>query len=499
VRSQILAIEHIAQPGGFRLIIPIDNAPEERDSGVYAFGDWTLNYLSNQLIRGPEVLSIEHRHAALLRLLVSSNNQVVTRDEIFRVVWQRKVVNEESLAVAISQLRKLLNDDARSPRFIKTIPSVGYQFIAPVSVVPTETASPVTKPASRSRLLVVSTAIVALIATAAGFWIHSEQSVPANRSTDNTQLTNAVALLNSNDESSWRQAVADFRRILETEPNNAKAWLGLAEAKMRLLGNKQIQDDNYLELTTLLNKALANDSSLARAHLWLSQLLVWHDQNFKEAQRHFEIALQLDPKDELIQLHYAHFLMVQKRFVEARKQIGTIRNLDPLQYSQTQLAWVRMMEGDYQAAAAELDRIAATETPDEDFHRAALNVYFHLGDEARTFSHMQWFFKHANLDQHKVDAINRQFQTSGMKGVYQWLLDHKEVADVGHFTPPLSWARYAVAVNQRDTAINFLQKAFNEHHLHTQCVAADPLYQPLYDDQRFRELISDRALPSSTN
>lgn len=487
-----LAPDILQTPEDRRLIIPTDNIAEVRDSGVYTFGEWTLNYLSNQLIRGTEVLSIEHRHAALLRLLVSSNNQVVTRDEIFRVVWKRKVVNDESLAVAVSQLRKLLNDDARSPTYIKTIPSVGYQFIAPVSILATPTPTNAKRRYRWMRYAFAAAAAFIIVATA--IWIQAHHSKANNPQQINQLLTSATSLLNSSDAANWRQAVAEFRQILETDPKNAKAWLGLAETKMRLLGTKQIQDDNYLELTTLLKKALSNDPSLARAHLWLARLLVWHDQNFKDAQHHYETALQLDSKDEVIQLYYTHFLMIQKRFDEARRQIGTIRDLDPLQYSQTQMVWVRMMEGDYSAAAAELDRIAATEAPSEDFHRAALNVYFHLGDEQRAFGHMQWFFQNANLDQSKVTTLNRQFESAGLKGVYQWLLDSKETADVGQFTPPLSWARYAIAANQRDTAINFLKKAFDEHHLHTQCVAADPLYQPLYSDQRFKQLIAERAL-----
>lgn len=483
------------------MTISSDNIPEVRDSGVYAFGEWTLNYFTNQLIRDTEVLSIEHRHAALLRLLVSSGNQVVTRDEIFRVVWQRKVVNEESLAVAISQLRKLLNDDARAPRYIKTIPSVGYQFIATVVAQPLPTQpEPTTKPASRRKFYFAAATAAGLILTAMFFWIHHQHEVSANLiKQNNAQLSAAKALLLGGEPSRLHEAVAAFRQILAKDPNNAKAWLGLAEAKMWLLGNKQTEDANYQELSTLLQKALTIDPSLARAHLWLARLLVWHDQNFKVAQQHFETALQLDSKDEDIQLHYAHFLMIQKRFDDARTQIGNVRNLDPLQYSHTQMVWVRMIEGNYQAAATELDRIAATEEEDDEFHRAALNVYFHLGDEQRAFGHMQWFFHNANLSEDKIDTLNKQFQRSGLKGVYQSLLDSKETADIGQFTPPLSWARYAVAANQKDTAIKFLKMSFDEHHPHTQCVAADPMYQPLYDDRRFRQLISDRALPSSAN
>ena len=467
---------------------------EPSDFDVYMFGDWKLNCLTNQLIQGDSIQPIEHRHATLLRLLITSNKKVLTRDDIMRTVWQRKVVNDESLAVAISQLRKLLNDDARSPRFIKTIPGVGYQFIAQSSVLQPvehvlESALHARAWAHRSKVMWI--AAILLIAVTAVGWAQWHQHSTITAVVPNTdKLTAATTLLNTGKAANLRQAIPIFRDILAGDPNNGKAWLGLAEAKMFLLGNKQIEADNYLELMTLLRKALAIDPNLARGHLWIARLVLWHDRNLGEAQTHFETAMKLGSNDELIQMHYTYFLMVQKRFNEARSQIGNLRNRDPLQFSQTQMAWVYLLEGNYHAAAAELDRIAATEGEDEDFHRAAQNVYLHLGDERRTFTHMQWFFNHAKLDPDKVAQLNHQFAMAGMKGVYQLLLDTKETADLGQFTPPLSWARYAVAVHQKDVAINYLKQAFDDHSLHTQCVAADPLYEPLYNDRRFRKLLA---------
>jgi len=414
-------------------------------------------------------------------------------------VWQRKVVNDESIAVAISQLRKLLNDDARTPRYIKTIPGVGYQFIAftasdnVLSSAPNEVTA-TTGSHNRFQRPVVwigaAAILVALILASAQRYIAPATSAMLN---DETQMVTAMQLMSTGQEAALRKSIVIFHEVLHRDANNANAWLGLAEAKMRLLGDRQVETENYLELLTLLRKALSIEPSLARAHLWMANLIFWHDRNFDEARYHYETGMRLDPNDELIQLHYAHMLMVQKHFDEARDQIGNVRNLDPLQYSSTQLAWVYLLEGNYQAAAKELERIAATEETSEDFHRAAQNVYLHLGDEQRTFTHLQWFFQHANFDQEKVALLNQQFAFHGIKGVYQWLLDTKEPADLGQFTPPISWARYAVAANRKDIALDYLKQAFDTRHLHTQCVAADPLYQPLYKDQRFHQLITSNV------
>lgn len=67
----------------------------------------------------------------LLRLLVSSGQQTLSREHILDqmrgIEWETV---DRSVDILISRLREKLRDDPRKPRFIRTIRSVGYQFIA---------------------------------------------------------------------------------------------------------------------------------------------------------------------------------------------------------------------------------------------------------------------------------------------------------------------------------------------------------------------------------
>ncbi len=68
----------------------------------------------------------------LLCYLAKNNHQVVSRNELLDNVWQGQVVSDDVLNVAISSLRKLLGDSPKEPRYIKTVPRLGYQLIAPL-------------------------------------------------------------------------------------------------------------------------------------------------------------------------------------------------------------------------------------------------------------------------------------------------------------------------------------------------------------------------------
>lgn len=69
-------------------------------------------------------------------VLAARAGEVVSRDTLLEAVWHGKVVTEESLTRAISELRKALGDKANTPSYIQTIPKKGYRLLcnpAPVS------------------------------------------------------------------------------------------------------------------------------------------------------------------------------------------------------------------------------------------------------------------------------------------------------------------------------------------------------------------------------
>lgn len=71
--------------------------------------------------------------AALLELLVRHPRELVKRGEIQEHLWADRVLDvDRSINFCIRQLRAILDDDAKRPRFIETLPRQGYRFIAPV-------------------------------------------------------------------------------------------------------------------------------------------------------------------------------------------------------------------------------------------------------------------------------------------------------------------------------------------------------------------------------
>lgn len=484
-------------------LVPSQANLAHEENSLYLLGPWTLNADTNQLSQGNLCVDLEYRLCSLLVYFLQRPQQILGKDEILKAIWPRKVVNEDSLAVAISQLRKILDDNPRAPTYIKTIPGVGYQYIwqvreQAVAEVQMPVAPPSYKKSQPLLLKPVAIALVAALGIGCYFLgVHSHSAPVAEDAVDNrTPYERAASLLASHSQDDMRQAVPLFRRAIALDPANDLAYLGLAETKIDLLGESLVSDtDAYKELRALLSRALELNPQLARAHMWLGVLFMRHDRNFRAAEDHFKASLALNPNDDHCHFLYEQMLLVEKRFGEAREQIALARATNPLTYPYTYLVWVYLLEHNYDLAAHELDRIAATEMEDSFFHTAAQNVYYQMGDEQKAYEHMQWFFNRRGYSPVKKSELEHEFLQGGLRAVYAWLLAHKEAADVGQYTPPLSWARYAVALGKKEEALDFLEQAYEKRQFRLLCAVTDPRYDPLRNEPRFLQLLQKITSP----
>jgi len=69
----------------------------------------------------------------LLAYLVGNKNRAVTKDEIFRKVWEDSITSDNTLNVHIRHLREKIEENPNKPDYIKTIWGTGYIFEAPGS------------------------------------------------------------------------------------------------------------------------------------------------------------------------------------------------------------------------------------------------------------------------------------------------------------------------------------------------------------------------------
>ena len=109
------------------------------------FAEFELDKARRRLYRDGEQVQIYAKAIDLLEFLVDRNGSVVAKDEILNHVWPDQFVEEANLSVQISALRKALGETKNEPRFLVTVPGVGYKFVGnvqrPTSEIVTENRS----------------------------------------------------------------------------------------------------------------------------------------------------------------------------------------------------------------------------------------------------------------------------------------------------------------------------------------------------------------------
>ena len=85
------------------------------------------------ITRAGQAIELRAKALTLLMFLVDQRHRIVSKEEIFDRVWPNTAVMDATLAGCIQEIRRALGDDAKHPLIIRTVPKLGYRFVAPVN------------------------------------------------------------------------------------------------------------------------------------------------------------------------------------------------------------------------------------------------------------------------------------------------------------------------------------------------------------------------------
>jgi TolB-like protein/DNA-binding winged helix-turn-helix (wHTH) protein/Tfp pilus assembly protein PilF len=103
----------------------------------FRFGPYESRLRTRELYKHGSKLKVRPQPLQVLNLLLSHAGDVVTREELRQQLWSSEtfVDFEHSLNTSVKEIRGVLGDSAAEPRFIQTLPKLGYRFIAAVEVI----------------------------------------------------------------------------------------------------------------------------------------------------------------------------------------------------------------------------------------------------------------------------------------------------------------------------------------------------------------------------
>ena len=126
---------------------------------VYRFDDFVVDPETWRLSRDGQEINLKPMVLELLIYLIVNRGRLVTRQELMDTVWGDTVISESALTKAAARLRKVLGDDSATHRYLETVRSRGYRFVADVEEI--ESRDQPALPSGKSRAATARRAVMA--------------------------------------------------------------------------------------------------------------------------------------------------------------------------------------------------------------------------------------------------------------------------------------------------------------------------------------------------
>lgn len=448
------------------------------------FEGFVLDRLAGQLSRQGESVALAPQPFKLLDYFVSHPGRLISRDELQARVWGSEtfVDFERGLNFCILQVRTALGDDAKTPRFIETVPRRGYRFVAQVL--------PDTPAARRFRWApaAIALSVLAVLLTA-GFFLSRNPAPGVINADAHEEYLRGRNLWNQRRTPEVRESIVHYRKALVHDPRFALAWVGIAESQHLLQMRDHITPLKARdEIHKAVQQALIADPSLPSAHSAAGTLAFWYEWDWVAAERHFKKALQLDARDVGAHHDYGWLLIARGRAKEGIAQIMRAQQLDPISpRAGIDLAWAYIYMGEFDRAIAASRRVLERNPEFEEAWRCIEHAHLMKDDYAGALE----------AARHRLTALGRTADVAAISArpPREAMLELRRInlrrfeerAAVG-WVDPYSVAAEHALLGDTDRALTLLERAIEARSTNVPLMGVDPMLRSLRGDARFERL-----------
>lgn len=302
---------------------------------IHAFGAFELDTEALELRKSGLRRHVPPQVFRVLVHLVESEGRVVTRSELRSLIWGECSVVEfdQGLNFAIHRIRVVLDDSARSPRFVETLPKIGYRFLAPVfHLEPTAPAPTISLPPPATEKPKDRRPAWFLIAACCLFDLgHAatrERTPPHVATSARAAMERGLASA-AEGISGKRRSIPHFREAVRLDPRLAEAHYAMAQTYLDLARQGGLEPRPALvEARQAADRAIhIEDRATSRlARGWIRLHL---DRDLAGAAADFERARALEPGNAGVLAVIANFHSLAGSSVSALELVARAEVLSP--------------------------------------------------------------------------------------------------------------------------------------------------------------------------
>jgi TolB-like protein/Tfp pilus assembly protein PilF len=292
-----------------------------------------------------------------------------------------------------------------------------------------------------------------------------------------------------------QQAIDYFQQAINTDPNYAPAYAGIADCYNMLVVYGVLQpDEGFARAKDAAEKALDIDDTLAEAHTSLAFLKFRWERNRIEAEREFQLAIKYKPTYAPAHQWYASYLVAYERFDEAIAEARRTQELEPLSLIATShLAWILYLSGKSDEAIEQCQHIIELDPNFFPARRYLGLAYEAKGQYPKAIAEFQ---KGVQLSGSPLmlALLGHGYAASGKTAEAKQVLSDLHDLEHQRYVSPYTVAAIYAALNERDEAFKWLEKAYQTRDVWLMNLKVDPVFVKIRSDKRFQDVLARSAL-----
>jgi len=243
-------------------------------------------------------------------------------------------------------------------------------------------------------------------------------------------------------------------------------------------------------------KALELDEEVAEAHTALAEVMAYYEWNWKEAEKHYQRALALNPNYALAHLYYGQYLVEQGR-LEGVEEMRQAERLDPLTPETSMLLplW-HYMARQYDEAISECLKLIEMK-PDFYLGHSILGLAY---EQKRMLAEAMAQFNEARrLDPQQpftLGYLGHAYATLGKRSEAHEMIAEMRRRAQRIYVDPFAVAIVYAGLDEKDEAFTWLERAYDAHSESLVHYKNAPLLDGLRSDRRFTNLFRRMGLAS---
>ena len=299
---------------------------------------------------------------------------------------------------------------------------------------------------------------------------------------------------NKRTDDALRQSIEYFQQAIAADPAFPQAYAGLAESYSLLGSSVMPAEVARAKAKVAASKAVELDPSLAEGHTQLGLVEFYYDWNWREAQREFERAIEINPSYANAHRWYSYYLRAVGRFPEALNEAQKAKQLDPLSLSIS--ATVAGRYRDTHQYAQALDESHRALELDPNFipaHEALAALYQEQGEFTLALSECRKAFELSHDNPSSLANLGYAYAVSGDRAAARKIVNQL-IADP-HYVAAWDVAVLFVGLGDADNAFRWLETSYRERESQMPFLQVDHRLDPLHSDPRFQNLVHRLGLP----